>query len=180
MLTFDDGIANNYYVAKPLLEEYGFTGYFMCSSDLIGTEGYMSYDQLKDLISNGHIITDHSATHHRMNEDDTEQLLDYEIRESKDKLENELHIPIEIYTWCGGEENHYTKKAYKKIIESGYKYGFMTNSKPVVKGDNPFNIQRINVEAGWPLYLLKFQISGMMDRRFKAKRIRVDKKLEVL
>lgn len=174
ILSFDDGYEDNYSVALRCLEMFGFTGWFMVSSDLVGTNGYMDSEQLQKLLSVGHVIGDHTATHHRMKHEDTEQLLEYEIVESKEKLEKMLNTEIKIFCWCGGEEEHYTAKAAKIIRSAGYKYGFMTNSYPVVAGNNPFHIQRINVEDSWPLSLVKLQISGFMDRRFEKKRLRVD------
>lgn len=176
MLTFDDGYEDNYSVALRYLEMYGFTGWFMVSSDLVGTSGYMDLEQLKKLLSTGHVIGDHTATHHRMELGDTEQLLEYEIVESKEKLEGMLNTEITIFCWCGGEEEHYTKKAAKKIIEAGYTYGFMTNSYPVLKGVDPYHIQRINVEDCWSLSLVKLQLCGFMDHRFENKRKRVNQK----
>src|SRR5262245_51829903 len=35
ILTFDDGYRDNAIVAAPLLEEFGFTGWFMIPSDLV-------------------------------------------------------------------------------------------------------------------------------------------------
>ena len=174
MLTFDDGLKGNYEVAKGLLKEYGFTGYFMCSSELIGTGGYMTEIELKELIEDGNVIGSHTATHHRMCETDDIQMLDYEIREAKLSLQDKLEIDnIEIFCWCGGEEEHYTRAAFDKIIESGYKYAFMTNSAPVFWGDDHYMIQRINVEDNWPVFLMKFQISGIMDKRMEKKRRRI-------
>lgn len=177
MLTFDDGKKGNYDFARQLLQEFGFTGYFMCSTDLVGTDGYMTYDEIKQLKEEGNVIADHTATHHRMCENDTDDILEYEILESKKFLEKNIGDKVDIFCWCGGEEKHYTKKAFDKIMESGYKYGFMTNCAPVLKGENPFLIQRINVESNWKLYLVKFQVSGYMDLRFKAKRKRINNRL---
>ena len=86
-----------------------------------------------------------------------------------------FHIPVEIFCWCGGEENTYTSEAQKMIKDAGYCYGFMTNSLPVFMDTEKFQIQRSNVEDTWGISLLKFQISGFMDYRFKAKRQRVNK-----
>ena len=61
------------------------------------------------------------------------------------------------------------------IKKAGYKYGFMTNSYPLTSDPDRYHIQRINVEDDWPVYLLKFQISGIMDWKFKRKRMRVNK-----
>lgn len=174
MLTFDDGLAGNYDCAYGILHEYGMTGYFMVSSDLIDTPGYMTYQQLKEIQNQGHIIGDHTSTHHRMELKDTKGDLEYEILQSKKCLEEKLESTIDIFCWCGGEESHYTKKAADMVKASGYRYGFMTNSFPVVKNNNPFHIQRINVEDSWPIYLVKFQICGFMDWKFRKKRKRID------
>ena len=53
MITFDDGLKDNYSVAGSVLDKYGFTGYFMVSSELIGKEGYMTSSELKDLMNRG-------------------------------------------------------------------------------------------------------------------------------
>lgn len=176
MLTFDDGYEDNYSVALRCLEMYGFTGWFMVSPDLVGTSGYMNSRQLQELLLNGHVVGDHTATHHRMELKDTEQLLEYEIVESKEKLTKMLNTDITIFCWCGGEEEHYTEKAANKIREAGYTFGFMTNSYPVLKGEDPYHIQRINVEDSWSISLVKLQLCGFMDRRFKNKRNRVNQK----
>jgi peptidoglycan/xylan/chitin deacetylase (PgdA/CDA1 family) len=178
MLTFDDGYIGNYENALQILEQNSMTGYFLVSSDLVGNVGYMKAEQLKDLIKRGHIIGDHTATHHRMMEDDTKETLEYEIKESKIKLEKMLDTKINIFCWCGGEEEHYTKKAYDKIINAKYKYGFMTNSAPVICSTNRMHIQRINIEDSWSISLTKLQVSGFMDKHFEAKRKRVDIKLK--
>ena len=177
MLTFDDGLAGNYNIAFPLLKKYGFTGYFMCSSDLVGKKGYMDVNELNELIRAGHIVGNHTATHHRMRECDTNEILTYEIVESKKILENMLNVNIDIFCWCGGEEEHYTSKAYKMIKSAGYMYGFMTNSYPVTSDTDRMKIQRINVEDSWPIHLVKFQVSGFMDKYFEKKRKRVNQKM---
>ena len=79
MLTFDDGLEGNYLYGRDLLNKEGFTGYFMVSSDLIGKEDYMNKEQIKELLSEGHVIGCHTATHHRMNENDSNEVLEHEI-----------------------------------------------------------------------------------------------------
>lgn len=175
ILTFDDGYEDNYTIARKCLQRYGFTGWFMVSSDLLDTDGYMTYDQVSELLNQGHTIGCHTATHHRMLESDTDELLEYEVTDSKKKLEKNLGVSIDIFCWCGGEEKHYTTKAANKIKNTGYKYGFMTNSCPVVKGNDAYHIQRINIEDTWPVSLVKFQISGFMDKRMQNKRNRVNR-----
>lgn len=177
MITFDDGYKGNYDVAFPLLEKYGFTGYFMCSSDLVNTDGYMTYKNLSEIVEKGHVIGDHTATHHRMLETDSEELLKYEIMNSKKNLELGSRSKVDIFCWCGGEEEHYTRRAQEMINRSGYKYGFMTNSEPITHETNLMQLQRTNIEDSWTISLVKLQICGFMDKRFEKKRNRVNKKL---
>ncbi len=174
MLTFDDGLIGNYEHGRAVLNEMNMTGYFMVSSDLIGTKGYMNAEQLRELIDEGHIIGCHTSTHHRMNIKDDRSTLEYEIVSAKDKLEALLGIPVPIFCWCGGEEYTYTLNAQVMIEKAGYQYGFMTNSKPVTKETDRFHIQRTNVEDGWSIALAKFQICGMLDYKFTRKRKRVN------
>ncbi|MCF0129053.1 MAG: polysaccharide deacetylase family protein, partial [Pseudobutyrivibrio sp.] len=173
LVTFDDGFDNNFEVAAPVLDRFGVTGYFFVSSDLVGSEGYMTWEQLADLKNRGHVIGCHTATHHRMEKDDTEAILNHEITEAKAIISEHLG-DCDIFCWCGGEEEHYTKAAAKKIKESGFTFSFMTCSNPITKDSNPLQLQRSNVEAGWSNSLMRFQISGLMDRRFDEKRMRVE------
>ena len=174
MITFDDGKKSNYTVAKDLLNEYGFTGYFFISPDLVGTKDYMSWEEIKQLQKEGHIIGSHTCTHHRFNESDNYEVLEYEIVKSKEKIQDATGEQINIFCWCGGEEKHYTYEAAKKIKQAGYKFSFMTNSYPVKPDTDNFHIQRSNIEDDWSLSLVKFQLSGLIDLKLKAKRNRVN------
>lgn len=174
IFTFDDGFVDNYTVAKPILEKYGFTAFFMVSSELIGKAGYMNIEQLKELIKNGHTVTSHTATHYRMIPNDDVNMLDYQITVSKMRIEAMIESPVHIFTWVGGEEDFYTKKAQDLIKKAGYSYGFMTNSAPVLKGADPFLIQRTNVEADWNISRVKLSVCGFMDKKYKAKRERIE------
>lgn len=174
MITFDDGKKSNYSVARHLLNEYGFTGYFFISPDLVGNENYMNWEEIIQLRSEGHIIGSHTCTHHRFVNSDTNDVVTYEIYESKKKIQGRIDIPVDIFCWCGGEEDHYTRDAARAIKEAGYKYSFMTNSFPVTSDTDRFHIQRSNIEDDWQLSLIKFQLSGIIDMKMKAKRKRVN------
>ena len=82
---------------------------------------------------------------------------------------------INLFCWCGGEEETYTQKAAELIRSAGYTYAFMTNSEVIRPDTNRFQMDRSNIEASWPISLVKFQICGLMDYRFSGKRRRVHK-----
>lgn len=63
LLTFDDGGVSAHEIITPVLERYGFKGHFFIVSELIGMPGFMSENQILDLLARGHMIGSHSATH---------------------------------------------------------------------------------------------------------------------
>lgn len=174
LLTFDDGYKGNYAATKEVMNKYGINGFFFVSSELIEKKGYLSWEQLRLMICDGNTVGCHTATHHRMDKMDTDEILTREIIYSKQKIEKQLGIKVLHFCWCGGEEEHYTKKAADMIRKAGYEYGFMTNSHPLTREDDKFQIERTNIEAEWKMPLVRFQISGIMDKRFEKKRKRVE------
>ena len=62
---------------------------------------------------------------------------------------------------------------YARLIRQHYRYGMMTNSFPITPETDPYQLDRSNVEASWPMSLVKFQIGGFLDRKLKPKRERV-------
>ncbi len=178
MITFDDGFAGNYYNAYPILQKYGFTGYYFVSTGLVGQNGYMSKEQLIELIKNKHIVGCHTYTHHRMDIEDSNEALTQEILNAKIDLEEMLDNRIDFFCWVGGEEKTYTKAAASFIRNCGYKYAVMTNSEPVQHNSDPFQMQRTNIHDEWDLSLVKFQLSGIIDLKYKYKCKRIKKLTE--
>jgi len=187
IISFDDGVKSNYDVAMPLLEKYGFIGWFFIPVGLIGTGNckpkdkistkdcsYMTWEDL-DKLSKRHIVGCHTLTHCRFFNNTSEHQLENEIVKSKEVLEKKLNIRNDIFCWVGGEEKTYTAKAAKFIREAGYKYAFMTNNALILPGTNRFQLQRTNIEVDWPLSLVKFYLSGIMDIIYIGKRNRVNK-----
>lgn len=62
-LTFDDGGESFHSIIAPVLEKYGFFGYFFITTEFIGSRGFMDSKQIIDLQQRGHIIGTHSHTH---------------------------------------------------------------------------------------------------------------------
>ncbi|MCS2466278.1 polysaccharide deacetylase family protein [Bacteroides thetaiotaomicron] len=74
-LSFDDGGISFYTIIMPILEEYGFKGYFYIATKYIGQNGFLTEVMIKEMAERGHYIGGHSHTHRqRMNDLSYEEL----------------------------------------------------------------------------------------------------------
>lgn len=62
-LSFDDGGVSFYNIIMPILEKYGFKGYFFIATSFIGQEGFLTEQMIKEMHARGHVIGGHSHTH---------------------------------------------------------------------------------------------------------------------
>ena len=62
-LTFDDGGISFLTIIAPILEKYGFKGYFFISTKLINAFGFLTAKNIVELDVRGHIIGTHSHSH---------------------------------------------------------------------------------------------------------------------
>jgi peptidoglycan/xylan/chitin deacetylase (PgdA/CDA1 family) len=76
MLTFDDGAASATEVAEQLARR-SWRGHFFIATDLVGSPGFLGWDEVRELARTGHVIGSHSCSHpDRMAACSWEQLLD--------------------------------------------------------------------------------------------------------
>ena len=197
ILSFDDGVRSHAEVAAPLLEKYGFTGWFFVPVGFIdtpfeqqreyaeehsissgatrpGRPPAMSWEEIRAL-DRRHVVGCHTLHHTRLRATLTAQELEREIVVSKDRLERELGHPVALFAWVGGEEWAYSSAAARVIRRAGFRVGFMTNSAVIRSGTDPLQLQRTNVEVDYPPSLMRFQLSGFMDLLYTPKRRRVNR-----
>jgi peptidoglycan/xylan/chitin deacetylase (PgdA/CDA1 family) len=62
-LTFDDGRVSDYEIAFPLLLEAGVRAEFFVNTAHVGTEGYLSWQQMSEMQSRGMSFESHSHEH---------------------------------------------------------------------------------------------------------------------
>ncbi len=200
LITFDDGLRTNYDVAAPVLERHGFPGWFFvpvgfidepaqhqlayASEHLIQVDhAYadgrvaMSWDELRAL-SQRHEVGCHTRTHLRLAPSIAPAMLEDEIIAAREDMTARVGRTVDTFCWVGGEEHTYSAEAARVIRRAGYAYSFMTNNAPLVPGTDPYQIQRTNIEAAWPLDVLRFQLSGVMDAIYAPKRSRVNRLTE--
>ncbi|UIX29797.1 polysaccharide deacetylase family protein [Streptomyces sp. GQFP] len=65
-LTFDDGSADHYTNARPILDQHGMKGTFYVNSGRLGLAGYLTAAQTRQLAADGHEIGGHTVSHARL------------------------------------------------------------------------------------------------------------------
>ena len=63
LVTFDDGTADHYFTAAPLLERHGLHGVFFVNTARLGADGYLTLEQCRELQARGHAIESHAHQH---------------------------------------------------------------------------------------------------------------------
>jgi peptidoglycan/xylan/chitin deacetylase (PgdA/CDA1 family) len=143
LVTFDDGLIDNYLNAYPILKELSIKAYFFILADKVGKSGYMDWEQIKELRDSGMTIGSHGMKHSILTEIN-EQGLNNELSESKKILEDNLCQPISYFSIPRG---FYNKRIIEKAKEAGYKAIFTSNPKD----NDGFRLGRIAVKRDWGL-----------------------------
>lgn len=101
MLTFDDTVLEQFTIAKPEMEKYGFKGVFFIMTVSIGRPGYMSREQIKALSDAGHTIGSHTWDHHNFKKYQGEDWVT-QIEKPTKTLEEITGKPIEYFAYPFG------------------------------------------------------------------------------
>lgn len=200
IISFDDGLMSNYNVAAPLLEEFGFTGWFMIPAkapnlheekqiefafkrrvdyDCVNLEGnvFMGWNQLKEIKARGHVIGCHSMNHIRLHDSLEANEVYEETFESKNILELNLQDDIRVFAWVGGELWAYGKSTYLKLLDVGYEFIFCTNCKPIKKYQDSHFLERYHVGSDFQLREVRVVLGGLYDVLYFFKRWQVSRQL---
>jgi peptidoglycan/xylan/chitin deacetylase (PgdA/CDA1 family) len=102
LLTFDDGGASFYSPIADLLEERGWRGHFFITTGRIGTTGFLTEAELRDLHRRGHIVGSHSASHPTRMAALTRTELDREWSTSVVRLSDLVGAPVSTASVPGG------------------------------------------------------------------------------
>ena len=139
VITFDDGYEDNYVNAYRILKKYGFPAIIFVPSDLINTEGYLSWEQVKEMAGNGISIGSHSRRHLYL-PDLPEQEQREEIFGSKRIIEQHLGRPSDYFSYPIGGFNDQIKQFVKA---AGYYGAAATNRGYDKTNKDVFELKRI-------------------------------------
>ena len=115
-LTFDDGCIGNYMEALPLLLQYGQKATFFVTTNLIGTDNYMSWGQVKELVDQGMAVQSHAMNHEHLTTLGMERLKN-ELVGSRKMIEDKVGNPVTAISFPHGS---YNQRTVDYAVEAGY------------------------------------------------------------
>jgi peptidoglycan/xylan/chitin deacetylase (PgdA/CDA1 family) len=152
-LTFDDGFADVFENALPIMREHGFRSIQFLVADLLGKTSdwqassgevagvLMDKAQVKEWLASGQEIGSHTLTHPRLTQLSAAQARE-EISGSKKKLEDTFGTAVEHFCYPYGDWNSGVREL---VAEAGYASACTTKFGVNATDVDPFALKRVTV-----------------------------------
>ena len=131
-ITFDDGYLDNFTVAAPILKALGLPATFFITSGFIATgtvapwdtdltvpAGWMTWDHVRALVSQGFEIGSHTDTHIDMGTAGVETVR-AELETSKRKILAETGVAVRLFAYPFGGREHLSERSRELVREAGF------------------------------------------------------------
>ena len=154
-ITFDDGYQGVYRWAYPVLRRLGFRATVFVVTGLVGKDGYLTWDQVRELAREGWAVGSH-AVHHVDLTALGESQLRAELSMSKKAILDSAGCEALSFCYPSGK---YDSAVMKAVEEAGY-LGAVTTGPGWVKGsDAPFTLKRVRIDGRDGLAAFKGKLS---------------------
>lgn len=141
IISFDDGWAEQYTVAYPILSKYRLIGTFFVYTNPLDRSLYLSWAQLQEMTLAGMDIQAHSLSHPHLRTLPADTAYK-EIAESKAILEKRLGKPVIAFNYPFGE---YNPAVIEMVRRAGYQSAVTLASGYQQRADELFTLHRIRV-----------------------------------
>jgi peptidoglycan/xylan/chitin deacetylase (PgdA/CDA1 family) len=144
VFSFDDGYADTFENAVPILEAHHMTGVFGIITGFAGTNSnYATWQQIITAQKQDMVIVSHSYSHPDFASKD-QVYQDYNIAKSTVDLTQELGSPPSYFIYPYGKYNSTTEQVLK---DHGYVMSFTTSYGFVRRGQNLLELPRVRVHG---------------------------------
>lgn len=144
LLTIDDGNLDNYMNAFPITQKYGFNGVLYLVGNYIGTENYMTVEQILEMHEAGWEVGSHSLSHLDLTKLEPDAIRS-EIVGSREMLEKMLGAPVSTFAYPFGA---YNESAMDYVKFAGYIGAMGASGYTPAQGKwNLFYLQRVEIKG---------------------------------
>ncbi|ULL19659.1 polysaccharide deacetylase family protein [Paenibacillus sp. H1-7] len=143
LLTFDDGYADNYVHAMPVLKKLGFHATLFMSPGMVDDGWFLNWDQVKEMHQAGWDIQPHGINHpylNRLKQADQE----YQLTEARRQIEEQLGTTADVFCYPYGQFNQTTLNLLKK---HGFRYAFTIEQGFTTHEQDKLKLKRVFVNG---------------------------------
>jgi peptidoglycan/xylan/chitin deacetylase (PgdA/CDA1 family) len=178
-ITFDDGNSDFYTEALPVLLRHGFTATvfvitgFTSGSSRTAAENYLTWSEIKEIHAQGIEIGSHTVSHPELWRLSHREL-EYEIRNSKDTIEQQLGAKIGSFSHPFAFPEHdkaYTSTLCDLLEQHGYETAVSTIIGTAEAGQRKYTLPRLPVNSHDDLRLFQAKLDGAYDWVHVAQRV---------
>jgi peptidoglycan/xylan/chitin deacetylase (PgdA/CDA1 family) len=155
ILSFDDGWGDQFTYAFPILEKYHYTATFFVFTNAIGRPGFLSWDNLKELVATGMTIGSHSVSHPYLSRITDPTKLWNEINGSKQILQDHLGITVNEFAYPFGM---YDPAIITLVQKAGYKSARGDFFSGVQSASRLYTLSAINAPTTTVLFEKRFPV----------------------
>jgi peptidoglycan/xylan/chitin deacetylase (PgdA/CDA1 family) len=143
LLTFDDGYTDNYTEAMPILKKFNFPATLFMTPGWVGQDGYLNWEQVEEMRSNGWDIQPHGMSHTSLPKLNKEEQL-YEITEARKLIEEKFNTKANVFCYPYG---HYNKTTLSILKEHEFLFGFTIEQGRADPTQSPYELRRLFVNG---------------------------------
>lgn len=155
ILTFDDGLEDNYYITFQILKKHNFKATFFIVTTFVGKEGYMSWQQICEMSDMGMEIQSHTHTHCNLNESSDEEIRK-ELALSKDIVEGKINKKVDVLALPDG------RGAKNSVKQIALNLGYLFICTSIFGGNNinkrSFYLKRLSIKHNSDMFQFKYFI----------------------